>query len=187
MELGEFNSLVGDYSNYCCLALARGFGRTCVRLQLGKQSRRDRRYNYKRQAAVPAAVDGARHVALLCQIVVCGVLDGYETLHDVFKKQTQRHGTLIVRTCMVEPQDGAGSGTLVPKPGDQRGGPGWTGFGIPDSDFRFSRENHPISRRSMNLVNRKKDTEFWRDSGHVHRCCRLLVQKKTHPPYRSWR
>ena len=57
----------------------------------------------ERQDEVPAAVDGAWH-ALLCQILVCGVhvLDGYETLHDVFKENanteergTARFGTLV--------------------------------------------------------------------------------------------
>ena len=53
-----------------------------------KQGRRDRRKNYRRQAGVPAAVDGAWHIASLCQMLVCGlhVLDGYETLHDVFEE-----------------------------------------------------------------------------------------------------
>ena len=37
---------------------------------------------------MPAAVDGAWHIAPLCQILVCGVrvLGGYETLHDVFEE-----------------------------------------------------------------------------------------------------
>ena len=77
-------SLVGDHGNNCCCALTRGFERiraassdkraaydtdvsaTCE----GKQSRRDRRYNNRRQDDV------------------CGVRvhDGYETLHDVFEE-----------------------------------------------------------------------------------------------------
>ena len=50
-----------------------------------KQGRRDRRGNCRRQADVPAAVDGAQHIASLYQMLVCGVhvLGGYETLHDV--------------------------------------------------------------------------------------------------------
>ena len=49
-----------------------------------KQTRRDRRCNYWRQADVPAAVDEAWHTAFQCQMLVCGVnvLDGYEGLHD---------------------------------------------------------------------------------------------------------
>ena len=75
---------------------------------------------YKRQDDVPATVDGAWRIAPLCQILVCGVhvLDGYEALHDVFKKrkketQTQGHGRLVNHTCIVEPHDGAGFDTLV--------------------------------------------------------------------------
>ena len=50
-----------------------------------KQGRRDRRCNCRRQADVPAAVDGAQQIASLYQMLVCGVrvLGGYETLHDV--------------------------------------------------------------------------------------------------------
>ena len=54
----------------------------------GKYSRRDKRYNSRRQDDVPAAVDGAWHTASPCQMLVCGVhvLDGYETLHDEFEE-----------------------------------------------------------------------------------------------------
>ena len=40
------------------------------------------------QADVPAAVDGAWHIAPLCQMLVCGVhvLDGTETHEDVLKE-----------------------------------------------------------------------------------------------------
>ena len=99
---------------------------------------------------MPAAVDGAWHIgAPHAKCGVCGVhvLDGTETHEDVFKGNGthQRHGTLVVRTSIVERYDGSGSGTLVlgQRPG---GSIRWTGLDRvqdPDSNVRFSRENQP--------------------------------------------
>ena len=86
----------------CFLALTRGFERICAASSdkrtahdthasascEEKRSRRDRRYDNKRQDDVPAVVDGAWHIVLLCQMLVCGVhvLEGIETREDVFKE-----------------------------------------------------------------------------------------------------
>ena len=103
-QLGHLASgvVIGQlHSDYCCFALARGFGRRCAASsderaapdthasdssEANKLDATDS--NYRRQADVPAAVDGAWYIALLCQILVCGVhvLDGYEPLHDEFNE-----------------------------------------------------------------------------------------------------
>ena len=148
-----------------------------------KTNSTDRRYSYRRQADVSAVVDGAWHIALLCPILVCGVhvLDGYETLHVVFKEQTQRHGTLVVHTCIIEPHNrhtGAGSETWKINEMD-RAGPGSASQTV---TFVFSRENQPVSRRSIKLFRRTKDTEVSWGSGQVQPCCCLRFSKKATAP-----
>ena len=80
--------------------------------------------------------------------------------------------------------------------GDQRGGPGWTGFKIPDSDVVFFRKNQPVSRRSsftalgfLRLMDKKNRHETLKKKNkrpmnaslgavrHIHPCCRQHVQK----------
>ena len=97
----------GTASNYFCFALARGFRHTCAasgeertasdtHVPASSNAIND---GYKRQDDVPTAVDGAWHIVLLSQILVCGVHVLGETLHDVFTEQIQRHATLVVHTC----------------------------------------------------------------------------------------
>ena len=62
------------------------------------------------------------------------------------KTHTQRHRTLVDHTCIVELDDCAGSGTLVPGQRPRRSMK-LTRL-IPDIDFRFLCENQPVSRRS---------------------------------------
>ena len=82
--------------------------------------------------------------------------------------------------------------------GDQGGGPGWTGFRIPDSDvvFFFFHENQPVSRRSsftalgfllLRLMDRKNRHETLenntKDSNLSWRpCCCLRFSKQATAP-----
>ena len=87
------------YSNHCSFALARGFRHTCTSRE--KNNLDAAEDGYERQDAVPAAVDGAWHIALLRQILVCGVtvFDGNETLHDVFGELWRLVQHFVVGIC----------------------------------------------------------------------------------------
>ena len=94
--------MVGDYDDYRCFVLTRGFERTCAASSEdraaydtdtsasceAKQSRCDRRCNYRWQDHVLAAVDWAWYIAPLCKLLLCGVhvLDGTETHEDMFEE-----------------------------------------------------------------------------------------------------
>ena len=76
--------MVGDYGNCCCFALTRGFERTCA-------ASSEQRAAHDTDASILAAVDEPWHIALLCQLLVCGVhvLDGTETHEDKFEENAQ--------------------------------------------------------------------------------------------------
>ena len=57
--------------------------------------------DYKRQADVPAAVDGTWHIALLCQFLVCSVLslNGKETHADASQLCADGASTMWQPSC----------------------------------------------------------------------------------------
>ena len=71
-----------------------------------KQSRRDRRYDYRRQDDVPP-----EHGTLRPCAKCCGVRRARAPWDSNPRGRVQR--TLVVHTCFVEPHDGAGLGTLI--------------------------------------------------------------------------
>ena len=124
-------SLVGDYGNYCCFALAGGFERICAASSEeraaydtdtsgsceAKQSRRDRRFQLpadKTTRPRPSMKHGTLRPCAKCWCAASMFSMGTKSSMTCSKKtQTQRHGTLVVHTSIVEPHDGAGFGTLV--------------------------------------------------------------------------
>ena len=128
-----------------------------------KQTRRDRRYNYRRQD------DGAWHIAPLCQILVCGihVPDGYEVLHDVFKENANKEARnarcphvhrRATWWCRLRHTGYLGSITQ------------FSTRNLEDAHSLVDRKN-----RHETVQNHTKDTRGGR--GHVHPCCRQDVQK----------
>ena len=124
------------------------------------QTRRDRRFNDRRQADVPAAVDGhgtlRPYAKCWCAACTCS-REQKPTRTCSKKRRTQRHGTLVVHTCIVERYDGSGSGTLVlgQRPGGSMRWTGWTGFRIQTATSFFTRKQTcltTVSHRSLGFL-----------------------------------
>ena len=150
---------------------------------------------------VPTAVDGAWHIALHAEFWCAASTCSMGTKHFMTcskKTQTQRQGTLFLHTCIAEPHDGAGSGTLVP---GQRPGRSMDRAGPSSGSLTV---NFVFHDGSTKLFKRTKYTEFSWSCGHVHRCCCLCtfqsnknhsslhvhpcaVARSKRPPHRSWR
>ena len=143
----------------------RGLRHRCVSLLRGK-TKSTRQAVCLPVTGRPAAVDGAWHIAPLCQLLLCGVhvLDGYETLHDVFEENAH-----------TEARDVSSSNQFSQVTATEMCTPGWVKeAGVPDCDvalFKQNRKQSPLSSFTPSVLSP----------------ARSKISKATAPPHRLWR
>ena len=146
----------------------------------GKQSRCDRRCNYQWQDDVPAAIDWTWHIALLCQLRVCGVhvLDGSETHEDMFEEnaQTEARGARCLHASELKQWSKRPGSQSVTKKNLSLDGLRRSCY------FGLSVSRRLEERRHQTIQKKKHHTALPWGRGHVHRCCCLCFDKQATAP-----